>query len=80
MFRSCTWREAEELLRDKEPGEEAVIIRPSSQGWSHLNISWKLTDTVCVHTGSHPNLVPLSAYGLLKVVYRRCGERQEVGG
>jgi transcription elongation factor SPT6 len=50
MFRSCSWREAEDSLRDKEPGEENIVIRPSSQGWDHLNISWKLTDTICVHT------------------------------
>ncbi|ELR24047.1 S1 RNA binding domain containing protein [Acanthamoeba castellanii str. Neff] len=50
LFRSCSWREAEDLLRDKEPGADAIIIRPSSQGSNHLNISWKLTDTVCIHT------------------------------
>jgi hypothetical protein len=52
LFRSCSWREAEDLLRDKEPGADAIIIRPSSQGSNHLNISWKLTDTVCIHTGT----------------------------
>lgn len=45
------------MLQDKDPGEEAIIIRPSSQGWNHLNISWKLTDTVCVHTGTLPKSV-----------------------
>jgi len=50
LFKSCSWRDAEDQLSDKEPGEDAIIIRPSSRGWDHLNISWKLTQTICVHT------------------------------
>ncbi len=50
LFKDLTFREAEELLRDVEPGEEGIVIRPSSKGLNHLTVTWKLFDNVCMHT------------------------------
>jgi transcription elongation factor SPT6 len=47
LFRNMNAEEAETFLKDKEIGE--VVIRPSSQGYNQLTISWKFLDNMVVH-------------------------------
>ena len=45
------YKEAEEYLADKHKGE--IIIRPSSKGYDHLAITWKVWDELFQHIGEY---------------------------
>jgi transcription elongation factor SPT6 len=47
LFFSFNSAQAEEYLGSKEPGE--VVIRPSSKGFDHLAVTWKVSDGVFQH-------------------------------
>eukprot|EP01088_Endostelium_zonatum_P009993 TRINITY_DN2331_c0_g3_i1.p1 TRINITY_DN2331_c0_g3~~TRINITY_DN2331_c0_g3_i1.p1 ORF type:complete len:1664 (-),score=495.17 TRINITY_DN2331_c0_g3_i1:82-5073(-) len=49
---NVTYRDAEKKLNNlkRAPGEDTIIIRPSSKGADHLTISWKLVDGIIIHT------------------------------
>ncbi|KAF1951572.1 transcription elongation factor-like protein spt6 [Byssothecium circinans] len=47
LFFSFNSAQAEEYLGSKEPGE--VVIRPSSKGFDHLAVTWKVSDNAFQH-------------------------------
>lgn len=47
LFFSFNSAQAEEYLGSKEPGE--VVIRPSSKGFDHLAVTWKVSDNSFQH-------------------------------
>lgn len=47
LFFSFSARQAEEYLGSKEPGE--AVIRPSSKGFDHLAVTWKVSDNSFQH-------------------------------
>ncbi|CAG8566784.1 20142_t:CDS:10, partial [Dentiscutata erythropus] len=47
MFKPFTFAEAQDYLRDKQPG--SLVIRPSSKGLNYISITWKLYDNIYQH-------------------------------
>ncbi|CAG8588737.1 5951_t:CDS:10, partial [Dentiscutata heterogama] len=47
MFKPFTFAEAQDYLRDKQPG--SLVIRPSSKGHNYISITWKLYDNIYQH-------------------------------
>ena len=49
-FKSFNSGQAETYLDKQQPGE--VVVRPSSKGWYHLAVTWKVADKLYQHIGT----------------------------